>query len=408
MALRTPAVARPSKTADKDAPLREDIRLLGRLLGEVIRQQEGEAVFKLVESIRQTAVQFRRESDAEAGADLDRLLKKLSRDQTNAVVRAFSYFSHLANIAEDQHHNRRRRAHQLAGSAAQPGSFPATLAKLSAAGVAGKSVLQFFDGALISPVLTAHPTEVQRKSILDAGREIARLLALRDQPNTPAERERNTALLHAEVAKLWQTRMLRYQRLTVADEIENALSFYRITFLRELPGLMEEIEHDTLTQYPHLRQLHLPPFVQMGSWIGGDRDGNPNVHGATMQQAMSRQSTTIFEFYLEEVHALGAELSISTLLVSVSPALQAMADVSPDNSPHRTDEPYRRALILVYARLAATARGLGVSNILRHEIGSAEPYTSPQAFIADLDTIGDSLRANHGSALTRPRLNTLR
>ncbi|MFM8464338.1 MAG: phosphoenolpyruvate carboxylase, partial [Burkholderiaceae bacterium] len=209
MVLRTPAVARPSKTADKDAPLREDIRLLGRLLGEVIRQQEGEAVFKLVESIRQTAVQFRRESDAEAGADLDRLLKKLSRDQTNAVVRAFSYFSHLANIAEDQHHNRRRRAHQLAGSAAQPGSFPATLAKLSAAGVAGKSVQQFFDGALISPVLTAHPTEVQRKSILDAGREIARLLALRDQPNTPAERERNTALLHAEVAKLWQTRMLR-------------------------------------------------------------------------------------------------------------------------------------------------------------------------------------------------------
>lgn len=408
MALRTPSAARPTKTADKDAPLREDIRLLGRLLGEVIRQQEGEAVFKLVETIRQTAVQFRRESDAEAGADLDRLLKKLSRDQTNAVVRAFSYFSHLANIAEDQHHNRRRRAHQLAGSAPQPGSFPATLAKLGAAGVTAKSVQQFFDGALISPVLTAHPTEVQRKSILDAGREIARLLALRDQPTTPAERERNTALLHAEVAKLWQTRMLRYQRLTVADEIENALSFYRITFLRELPGLMEEIEHDTLTQYPHLRQLHLPPFVQMGSWIGGDRDGNPNVHGVTMQQAMSRQSTTIFEFYLDEVHALGAELSISTLLVSVSPALQAMADASPDNSPHRTDEPYRRALILVYARLAATARGLGVSNILRHEIGSAEPYTSPQAFIADLDTIGDSLRAHHGLALTRPRLNTLR
>ena len=119
MALRTPPLARSTRTNDKDAPLREDIRLLGRLLGEVIRQQEGEAVFKVVETIRQTAVRFRRESDLEAGADLDRLLKKLSRDQTNAVVRAFSYFSHLANIAEDQHHNRRRRAYLLAGSAPQ-------------------------------------------------------------------------------------------------------------------------------------------------------------------------------------------------------------------------------------------------------------------------------------------------
>ena len=138
MALRTPPATRSTKSADKDAPLREDIRLLGRLLGEVIRQQEGEAVFKVVETIRQTAVRFRRESDPEAGADLDRLLKKLSRDQTNAVVRAFSYFSHLANIAEDQHHNRRRRAYQLAGSAPQPGSFAATLGNLSAAGVSGK------------------------------------------------------------------------------------------------------------------------------------------------------------------------------------------------------------------------------------------------------------------------------
>jgi phosphoenolpyruvate carboxylase len=173
MALRTPPLARSTRTNDKDAPLREDIRLLGRLLGEVIRQQEGEAVFKVVETIRQTAVRFRRESDLEAGADLDRLLKKLSRDQTNAVVRAFSYFSHLANIAEDQHHNRRRRAYLLAGSAPQPGSLAATLSKLRTEGVTGKALQQFYDGALISPVLTAHPTEVQRKSILDAGREIA-------------------------------------------------------------------------------------------------------------------------------------------------------------------------------------------------------------------------------------------
>jgi phosphoenolpyruvate carboxylase len=403
---KTPA--RTARTADKDAPLKEDIRLLGRLLGDVIRHQEGETVFEVVETIRQTAVRFRRESDPQAGADLDRLLKKLTRDQTNAVVRAFSYFSHLANIAEDQHHNRRRRAYLLAGSAPQSGSVAATLHKLDAAGVSGKAVQSFFNEALISPVLTAHPTEVQRKSILDAGREVARLLAARDLPMTAGEKKRNTELLHAEVAKLWQTRMLRYSKLTVDDEIENALSYYRITFLRELPGLMDDIESEISAQYPHSRRQSLPPFLQMGSWIGGDRDGNPNVNAATMTRAMSRQSTTILDFYLEEVHALGAELSISTLLVSVSPALQAMSDASPDHSPHRTDEPYRRALITVYARLAATARKLGVQNILRQEVGALAPYHDAAEFISDLDVIADSLRAHHGLPLTRPRLDTLR
>jgi phosphoenolpyruvate carboxylase len=400
--------ARTTRTADKDAPLKEDIRLLGRLLGEVIRHQEGETVFEVVETIRQTAVRFRRESDPQAGADLDRLLKKLARDQTNSVVRAFSYFSHLANIAEDQHHNRRRRAYLLAGSAPQAGSVAATLQTLDAAGVSGKAVQSFFTDALISPVLTAHPTEVQRKSILDAGREVARLLAARDLPMTAAEKNRNTELLHAEVAKLWQTRMLRYSKLTVDDEIENALSYYRITFLRELPGLIDDIESEISAQYPHSRRQSLPPFLQMGSWIGGDRDGNPNVNAATMTRAMSRQSTTILDFYLEEVHALGAELSISTLLVSVSPALKAMSDASPDHSPHRTDEPYRRALITVYARLAATARKLGVQNILRQEVGALAPYRDAAEFIADLDVIADSLRAHHGLPLTRPRLGTLR
>src|SRR5712692_7025628 len=155
-------------SVDKDAPLKEDIRLLGRLLGDVLRDQEGDAVFDVVETVRQTAVRFRRESDAEAGAELNKLLKKLTRDQTISVVRAFSYFSHLANIAEDQHHNRRRRAHLLAGSTAQAGSVAFALSKLDDAGVSSNTVRAFFKDALISPVLTAHPTEVQRKSILDA------------------------------------------------------------------------------------------------------------------------------------------------------------------------------------------------------------------------------------------------
>jgi phosphoenolpyruvate carboxylase len=400
-----------SSTIDKDAPLKEDIRLLGRLLGDVLRAQEGEAVYEVVETVRQTAVRFRREADSEAGTELNRMLKKLTREQTISVVRAFSYFSHLANIAEDQHHNRRRRAHLLAGSSPQPGSIPYALSRLDDAGVSGAAIREFFDGALVSPVLTAHPTEVQRKSILDAEHEIARLLAERDLPLTPRERTRNGELLHAQVATLWQTRMLRYSKLTVADEIENALSYYRITFLRELPALYEDMEGEIASQFPQLQtkgtRPKLPPFVQMGSWIGGDRDGNPNVNAATMQHALIRHSTTILDFYLQEVHALGAELSISTLLVGVSPELQALADASPDTSAHREDEPYRRALIYIYARLASTARALGASNILRKEVGHAEPYGSAIEFTLDLQIIVDSLNTYFGAALVRPRLAAL-
>jgi phosphoenolpyruvate carboxylase len=393
---------------DKDAPLKEDIRLLGRLLGEVLRAQEGDAVFNVVETIRQTAVRFRRDADPKAGEELTFLLHQLTRDQTISVVRAFSYFSHLANIAEDQHHIRRRRAHLLAGSKPQQGSVGFALSKLKQAGVGHETVQTFFRDALIAPVLTAHPTEVQRKSILDAEHDIARLLAERDLPLTPKERDQNLQLLHARVATLWQTRMLRYSKLTVADEIDNALSYYRITFLRELPGLYDDIDDELAAQYPgKATDLHDAAYVQMGSWIGGDRDGNPNVNAGTMQHALVRQATTILDFYLDEVHTLGAELSISTLLVGVSPALLALAGASPDASPHRSDEPYRRALIGIYARLAATARTLGATNILRKEVGHAAPYAHAADFGADLQVLADSLAANHGNVLIRPRLARL-
>ncbi len=152
---------------------------------------------------------------------------------------------------------------------------------------------------------------------------------------------------------LWQTRMLRDARLTVADEIENALSYYRTTFLEEIPALYADIE---AALGEHGVPARLPAFFQMGSWIGGDRDGNPNVTEPTLETAITRQATVIFEHYLEQVHKLGAELSVSNLPAGSSDALQALADASPDQSEHRTDEPYRRALIGIYTRLAASAR----------------------------------------------------
>ncbi|KUE90291.1 phosphoenolpyruvate carboxylase [Cupriavidus necator] len=410
-------IAPPARrTADKDVPLREDIRFLGRLLGECLREQEGDAAFEVVETIRQTAVRFRRENDRAAGAELDRLLKRLSRDQTNQVVRAFSYFSHLANIAEDQHHNRRRRVHALAGSPPQAGSLAHALEAIDAAGVTGKQLRKFLDEALIVPVLTAHPTEVQRKSILDAEREIARLLAERDLPMTARERDHNTAQLRAKVTTLWQTRMLRDSRLTVADEIENALSYYRTCFLRGIPQLMSELEEDIAAVFPTTRKRKgtpgaqpapLAPFLQMGSWIGGDRDGNPNVTAETLEHAASQQGQMIIDWYLDEVHALGAELSMSTLMVDASPELLALAERSPDHSEHRADEPYRRALIGIYARLAATSKALTGHAVPRRPVAPAEPYDSAEAFAADVQVVVDSLRANHGQALANGRIEAL-
>jgi phosphoenolpyruvate carboxylase len=402
-----------ANAADQDTPLKEDIRMLGRLLGDVLHEQEGEPVFAVVETIRQTAVRFRRESNAQAGGELNKLLKKLTPAQTITVVRAFSYFSHLSNIAEDQHHNRLRRAALLTGEAAQPGSIGHAVAQLDAAGIASDAVRSFLKNALISPVLTAHPTEVQRKSVLDAEHDIARLLAERDLPLTPNERKRNSALLQARIASLWQTRLLRSSRLAVEEEIDNALSYYRQTFLRELPALYEDIEEEISARFPQppkQRIVHteLPPFLQMSSWIGGDRDGNPNVNAATMRHALARQSTTILDFYLEEVHALGAELSVSSLLVNVSSELQALADMSPDLSVHRAEEPYRRALIGIYARLAATTRALGSSIILRREVDPAPPYACAADFNNDLQILVSSLKLHHGTALIKPRLAMLK
>ncbi|MCI3208560.1 MULTISPECIES: phosphoenolpyruvate carboxylase [Pandoraea] len=407
----TPSTATPKarrSREDKDAPLREDIRFLGRLLGDVLREQQGSDAFDLVETIRQNAVRFHREGDRSAARALDTLLNGLTNEKAIQVVRAFSYFSHLANIAEDRHHNRRRRVHALAGSRPQPGSLSAALQSLKDAGRDDPATLQaFFASALIVPVLTAHPTEVQRKSILDAEREIARLLEHRDDALTERESARNTESMRAYVTTLWQTRMLRSSRLTVADEIENALSYYRSTFLTEIPALYDDVAAELHDAVPSVRSEGLGRFLQMGSWIGGDRDGNPNVTAQTLQLAITRQATEIFAHYLEQVHLLGAELSVSHLLAGASDALLTLARRSPDDSPHRTDEPYRRALIGVYARLAATAREWVGHVPHRGAVGNASPYLDASEFISDLNTVVASLMAHHGSALISQRLGPL-
>jgi phosphoenolpyruvate carboxylase len=387
---------------DKDLPLKEDTRLLGRILGDVLRAQTGEQGFAHIEAIRQTAIRFRRADAAHAPSvkrELDALLNELPVVEALDVVRAFSYFSHLVNIAEDVHQNRRRRAHALAGSAPQIGSILHALDRVAQARVSGATLTRWFDDALVSPVLTAHPTEVQRRSILDSEREIARLLSWRDRVVlTPEEADDFEAGLYREVLGLWQTSMLRLSKLRVFDEIDNGLAYYRYTFLAELPKLYAALERNLRQRLGAAEALHLPPFLRMGSWIGGDRDGNPNVVAETLQYAIRAQSCVAFAHYLEEVHHLGAELSLSTRLVTPTAALLALAAAGQDVNPHRQDEPYRQALIGVYARVAATARALAQFTPPRPPQTALAPYATPAELVADLSVIRESL-GSHGALL---------
>jgi phosphoenolpyruvate carboxylase len=383
---------------ERDPAIR-DIRLLGRILGEVIREQEGRDAYDLIERVRQLSVAGRLKADKAAGLALGRLLKSLTVDQTVSVIRAFAYFSHLANIAEDRHVVRRRDEQARSGALIE-GSLALTLERLAGRDIRAGEIAQVLRGAYISPVLTAHPTEVQRKSQLDAERAIAELVAARDGIATAHELARNEVALRARVTQLWQTRMLRYAKLTVADEIENALSYYRSTFLQQIPRLYAQIEEA-------LPGHEIASFFRMGNWIGGDRDGNPNVTADTLSMALGRQSETVLRFYLVEVHELGAELSLSTLLVKVTPEMQALADRSPDTNAHRSDEPYRRALVAIYARLAATLRELTGTEALRHAVAPQAPYADAAELLADLRVIEASLMLNHGRALVAPRLAPL-
>ncbi len=398
---------------DKDKPLRDDIRLLGRILGDTVREQEGEETFGLVEHIRQASIRFHRNNEPGARRELEATLDSLSADQTLAIVRAFSYFSHLANIAEDQHHIRRNRAHVAAGSAPRPGSlayaFHHIRQHISQSDIAPDSLSAFFDRALVSPVLTAHPTEVRRKSTLTRELEIAALLDKRDHARgDAAELAAIEEKLRRAVLILWRTNMLRQKRLLVIDEVANGLSYYDYTFFSELPRLYGEID-DALGAFdPSRRGARVPSFLRIGSWIGGDRDGNPYVTSAVLDEAVRRQSARALAYYLDELHQLGGELSLASGLTAITAELAALADRADDEALTRSEEPYRRAIAGMYARLAATARDLDHVVALRQPIADAPAYASVGELAVDLDVIDASLRMNGGTMIARGRLRALR
>ncbi len=255
-----------SKEQIDDQSLVEDIRLLGRLLGDVIREQEGSEAYLLIEEIRRLSVSFRLRSDIDADRSLTDLLKKLSDDEALRVIRAFTYFSHLANLAEDRH---QIRLHQQGEQECEPreGGLVVALQRLREAGFSSEDVVAMLEGSHVSPVLTAHPTEVQRRSVLDAERSIAELLGERWHLSGRAQTD-NEKKIRARITQLWQTRLLRFSKLTVADEIDNVLSYYQSTFLSQIPQLYRDLEEGLAWSES------VASFLRMGQWIGGDRDGN--------------------------------------------------------------------------------------------------------------------------------------
>ncbi len=394
---------------DKDLPLRDDIRLLGRILGDTVREQSGEQVFDTVEYIRQNSVRFRRNEDVSARRDLETTLNNLPPGEALQIIRAFGYFSHLANIAEDQHHIRRTRAHALSsvGAArryAWPSRSPAPARPVSRANACSR----FFANAMVVPVLTAHPTEVRRKSTIDREMEVADLLAERDRlPLTAAEFAANEAALRRAVLTLWQTSLLRRTRLRVIDEVANGLSYYDYTFLAELPRFYADLEEELAARGIAVADS-LPSFLRVGSWIGGDRDGNPFVTEEVLRAALRAQSSRALKYYLDELHLLGGELSLDSRLIGVTDALDQLAARSPDRSANRQDEPYRRAITGIYARLAATARVLDHLDAPQHAVGDAPPYADSGELLADLAILDGSLLANGSAPLAKGRLRHLR
>ncbi len=357
-----------------------DIRFLGKQLGDVIRAYGGEALFRRIEYIRATSVD-RHRGIAEADA-IDAGLEALTLDDTLAFVRGFMLFSMLANLAEDRQ-----------GVAAEPGAdLAAAVERLGKEGVDRDAVLALLDNALIVPVLTAHPTEVRRKSMIDHRNHIAALMALKDQGRDETDDgEMVDDSIRRQIALLWQTRPLRRERLYVADEIETALTYMRDIFVPVIPALH--------ARWKRALGTRAPSFLRLGNWIGGDRDGNPNVNADTLRYALRRQSEVLLGHYLDMLHALGAELSISTELSEVTAEVEALAEKSHDGSAARRDEPYRRAISGMYARLAANYEAVAGRKPPRPGGHAADPYDSPEALRADLVEIGHAVKKGGGGAL---------
>lgn len=300
-----------------DDRLRDEVRLLGGLLGEVIRDEGGQGLYDRIEAIRQASVAWHRDAGTADASRLEALLAELSLDDAVGLAHGFAAFSLLANVAEDR--AGKRRAQEQTAAGARPDTPEGALQQLAGVGRTPEEARDLLAGALISPVLTAHPSEVRRKSVIDRIAAVSDLLDACDQTGEACDLEARNAGLRRQVTILWATRLVRQTGLVVQDEIDTVVSFLDRVFLHVAPAQLAEWRK-------RLKAPDLAPFIRIGSWVGGDRDGNPNVDGAVLTAAFRSQARAVLRFYLDEVNALGAELSLSGSLSTVSPEMRALAE----------------------------------------------------------------------------------
>ncbi|MBW0012694.1 phosphoenolpyruvate carboxylase [Mycobacterium sp.] len=398
------AVRRTRVGREATEPMRADIRLLGTILGDTVREQNGDEVFELVERARVEAFRVRR-SEIDR-SEMARMFFRIDIHLALPVIRAFSHFALLANVAEDIHRERRRAIHVAAGEPPQDSSLAATYAKLDLAQLDSATVAEALKAALVSPVITAHPTETRRRTVFVTQHRITELMRLHAAGHEKTEDGRDIELeLRRQVLTLWQTALIRLFRLQITDEIDVGLRYYQAALFTVIPQVNAEVREALRARWP-AADLLATPILQPGSWIGGDRDGNPNVTADVVRRATGSAAFTAIAHYLAELTDLEQELSMSARLITVTPELTTLAERCEDEA--RADEPYRRALRVVRGRLTAAAAEI-LDRQPQHELNlGLPPYSAPTELRADLDAIDASLRTHGATLLADDRLSRLR
>ncbi|HSS23702.1 MAG TPA: phosphoenolpyruvate carboxylase, partial [Mycobacterium sp.] len=398
------AVQRTRVGREATEPMRADIRLLGSILGDTVREQNGDEVFDLVERARVESFRVRR-SEIDR-AEMSRMFDGIDIHLAIPIIRAFSHFALLANVAEDIHRERRRAIHVDAGERPQDSSLAATYARLDLAELDSAMVAGALKGALVSPVITAHPTETRRRTVFVTQHRITQLMRLHAGGHTETDDGRNIEVeLRRQVLTLWQTALIRLSRLQITDEIDVGLRYYPAALFEVIPQVNFGVRDALRARWPDADLLS-EPILQPGSWIGGDRDGNPNVTAEVVRRATGSAAFTALAHYLAELTDLEQELSMSARLITVTPELGAVAEGCPERA--RADEPYRRAVRVIRGRLTATAAEI-LDRQPQHELDLGLPrYATPAEMRADLDTVDVSLRTHGGALLADDRLARLR
>ncbi|MFW2176267.1 MULTISPECIES: phosphoenolpyruvate carboxylase [unclassified Moraxella] len=376
---------------DKDLPLLEDTQLLSRILLKMLAGQTSTPVQQTIDALL---------DGANPQTTIQAILPTLNHQQRKNLIRACGLFAQVFNIAEDMHHERRRLAHEQDESASKS-SFAYVMDELKQQGLSDAQVQQQLDETHVSAVLTAHPTEVQRQTILSLHRKIRALL---EQYHTAVgyQRQRIEEQLETALLAQWQTNETRHFKITVKDEIDNGIAYFDLSFFEAIPSLYRKLDYQLKERFG---EVELPNLLNIGGWIGGDRDGNPFVSADTLRYAFKRQSATVFYFYRDQLGKLYQELPLSIRHVKVSEAVLALSAQSLEEDISREEEPYRRAIAFISSRLVATSHVFDLHFGCR--FGLSEPYADREEFLQDLYAVYDSLVDNGSELLANERLTDL-